>query len=72
MFALPVMQIKTKDFKVLHVYATLVISHLSIPKETSFVTNVLHNVITVNITLIHALFVTLLKIKLQDMTIQEG
>ena len=72
MFALPVMRIKTKDFRVLHVYATQVISPLLIPKETSFVTNALHNVIIVNITLIHVLFVTLLKIKLQDMTVQEG
>lgn len=65
------MQIRTKDFKVLHVYATLVISPLSIPKETSFVTSVLRNVITVNTMLIHALFVTQLKIKLQGMTVQE-
>jgi len=71
MSVLHVMQIKTKDFKVLLVYAILGTSLLLIVKEISFVTSVPHNVITANIMRIHVLFVTLQKIKLQDMTVQE-
>jgi len=65
------MPTKTKDFRALLVFAILVISLLLIPKGILFVTSVPHNVITVNIMRIHALFVTLQKIKLQDMTVQE-
>lgn len=71
MYVLLVMLIKTKDFKEAHVFVILDITHLPILKVTLHVINVPLNVITVNIMLILALFVTLLKIKLQDMTMQE-
>lgn len=70
MSVLHVMPTKTKDFKVLLVFAILGTSLPLIPKGISSVTSVPHNVITVNIMRIHALFVTLQKIKLQDMTAQ--
>lgn len=70
MSVLHVMPTKTKDFKGPLVYAILGTSLLLIPKGISSVASVPHNVITVNIMRIHVLFVTLQKIKLQDMTTQ--